>query len=64
MKAIYFLDKDWQIGALKKGGFGIFYKDRRCVDYMGQTDLGKRFRTAADAARALHECSFEVDEYA
>jgi hypothetical protein len=62
MKAIYFLDKDWQIGKLSKGGFGIFYKDKRCLDYMGQTGLGKRFATAADAAKALHACNFDVYE--
>jgi hypothetical protein len=59
MKAIYFLDKDWQVGKLRKGGWAIFYKDSRCKDYLNQTGLGSRFPTAVAALKALHNCKFD-----
>ena len=64
MKALYWIDKDWQIGALRKGGFGIFYKDHRCKDPLNQTGLGRRFETAGEAARSLHSCKFDPLEAA
>lgn len=62
MKAVYWINKDWQIGALPKGGFGIFHKDERCKDPLGQTGLGKRFPDPESAARALHGCKFDPME--
>ena len=64
MKAQFWIAMDWQIGALRKGGFGIFYKDHRCKDPLNQTGLGRRFETAAEAAMALHSCKFDPSEAA
>lgn len=63
-KAIYIFDNDFAVAPLAKGGWGVFYKDKRCLDYMGQTGLGKRFATAKDAATAIATCKFDPLEAA
>jgi hypothetical protein len=56
---IYTIQQGFSIQPIK-GGFAIFHNGERCLDYMNQTGLGKKFKSPSDAVKALFNCDFEV----